>query len=78
MSSGFVSGGTNEEPLERDDEWRQAQQELEDERRRKAELGKQDGGKSLYEVLEQNKSESRCLLDNSHLAGVPPVTQLIC
>lgn len=72
MSSGFVSGGTNEEPLERDDEWRQAQQELEDERRRKAELGKQDGGKSLYEVLEQNKSESPCLLDDSHHAGVPP------
>lgn len=71
MSSGFVSGGTNEEPLERDDEWRQVQQELEDERRRKAELGKQDGGKSLYEVLEQNKSESRCLLDNSHQMGFP-------
>jgi hypothetical protein len=55
MSSGFVSGGTIDEPTERDDEWRRAQQELEDERRRKAELGKQNDGKTLYEVLQQNK-----------------------
>ncbi|OJJ49641.1 hypothetical protein ASPZODRAFT_53264, partial [Penicilliopsis zonata CBS 506.65] len=55
MSSGFVSGGTTEEPVKRDDEWLRVQQELEEERRRKAELGKQDGGKSLYEVLQQNK-----------------------
>lgn len=57
MSSGFVSGGTNDQPIERDDEWHRVQQELEDERRRKADLGKQDGGKSLYEALQQNKSE---------------------
>ncbi|KAJ5383119.1 hypothetical protein N7517_001030 [Penicillium concentricum] len=55
MSSGFVSSGTNEQPIERDDEWLRAEQELEEERRRKAELGKQDGGKSLFEVLERNK-----------------------
>ncbi|OQE37794.1 hypothetical protein PENCOP_c009G06321 [Penicillium coprophilum] len=57
MSSGFVSAGTNDQPIERDDEWLRAEQELEEERRRKAELGKQDGGKSLFEVLERNKSE---------------------
>lgn len=57
MSSGFVSAGTNEAPVERDDEWLKAQQELEEERRRKAEIGKQNDGKSLYEVLQQNKSE---------------------
>lgn len=57
MSSGFVSAGTNEAPVERDDEWLKAQQELEEERRHKAEIGKQDDGKSLYEVLQQNKSE---------------------
>lgn len=57
MSSGFVSAGTNENPIERDDEWLRAQQELEEERRRKAEIGKQDDGKSLFEVLERNKSE---------------------
>ncbi|CAP93236.1 hypothetical protein E8E15_003688 [Penicillium rubens] len=55
MSSGFVSAGTNEKPIERDDEWLRAQQELEEERRRKAEIGKQDEGKSLFEVLERNK-----------------------
>ncbi|KAJ5688079.1 hypothetical protein N7536_010698 [Penicillium majusculum] len=55
MSSGFVSSGTNEQPIERDDEWLRAQQELEEERRRKAEIGKQDEGKSLFEVLERNK-----------------------
>ncbi|CAG8886211.1 unnamed protein product [Penicillium egyptiacum] len=55
MSSGFVSAGTNEKPIERDDEWLRAQQELEEERRRKAEIGKQDDGKSLFEVLERNK-----------------------
>ncbi|KAJ5420337.1 hypothetical protein N7465_002856 [Penicillium sp. CMV-2018d] len=55
MSSGFVSSGTNEQPIERDDEWLRVQQELEEERRRKAEIGKQDEGKSLFEVLERNK-----------------------
>ncbi|KAL4999639.1 N-terminal domain of NEFA-interacting nuclear protein NIP30-domain-containing protein [Aspergillus recurvatus] len=55
MSSGFVSAGTDQEPIERDDAWLRVQKELEDERRRKAELGKQDGGKSLYDVLQQNK-----------------------
>ncbi|KAJ5740776.1 hypothetical protein N7493_000648 [Penicillium malachiteum] len=55
MSSGFVSAGTNEQPIERDDEWLKAQQELEEERRRKAEIGKQNDGKSLFEVLQQNK-----------------------
>ncbi|KLJ10700.1 hypothetical protein EMPG_09868 [Blastomyces silverae] len=55
MSSGFVSGGTIEEPTERDDEWLKAQQELEAERRRKAEESNRDEGKSLYEILQQNK-----------------------
>lgn len=58
MSSGFVSGGTIEDPKERDAEWLKAQEELEQIRRKKAEEGKQDGGKSLYEILQQNKSES--------------------
>ncbi|KAI2790197.1 hypothetical protein POX_d05703 [Penicillium oxalicum] len=55
MSSGFVSAGTNEEPAERDDAWLRVQKELEEERRRKAEIGQQKDGKSLYEVLQQNK-----------------------
>ena len=59
MASGFVSGGTTELPTERDDEWLKAQQELEAERRRKASEGKQEGEKSLYEILQQNKGEPR-------------------
>ena len=55
MSSGFVSGGTIDQPIERDAEWLKAQQELEDTRRAKAELAKQQDGKSLFEILEQNK-----------------------
>ncbi|CEJ59033.1 Putative Podospora anserina S mat genomic DNA chromosome 6, supercontig 4 [Penicillium brasilianum] len=55
MSSGFVSAGTNEEPVERDDAWIRAQKELEEERRLKAEAGQQKDGKSLFEVLQQNK-----------------------
>jgi len=57
MSSGFVSAGTTDQPIERDDEWLRVQQELEEERRKKAEIGKQNDGKSLFEVLQQNKSE---------------------
>ncbi|KAL1647537.1 hypothetical protein SLS61_007363 [Didymella pomorum] len=55
MSSGFVSGGTADAPIERDDEWKQAQREIEEKRREKEELGKQNEGKSLYEVLQANK-----------------------
>ncbi|KAJ5630772.1 uncharacterized protein N7484_010872 [Penicillium longicatenatum] len=55
MSSGFVSAGTTDQPVERDDEWLKVQQELEEERRKKAEIGKQNDGKSLFEVLQQNK-----------------------
>lgn len=55
MSSGFVSGGTADAPIERSDEWLKAQQEIEANRARKAELARQQDGKSLYETLEANK-----------------------
>ncbi|OCK97397.1 uncharacterized protein K441DRAFT_630282 [Cenococcum geophilum 1.58] len=54
--SRFVSGGTNEQPLERDDGWLKAQNEIEEARRRKEEEGRQADGKSLYEVLQANKA----------------------
>jgi hypothetical protein len=53
--SRFVSGGTNEQPLERDDGWLKAQKEIEEAQRRKEEEGRQADGKSLYEVLQANK-----------------------
>lgn len=60
MSSGFVSGGTVDKPLERDDEWLKAQQEIEANRRRKDEEAQQQGGKTLYEVLQGNKGLGHC------------------
>lgn len=57
MSSGFVSGGTDDKPIERDDEWLKAQQEIEAARRRKDEESRQQGGKTLYEVLQGNKGD---------------------
>jgi hypothetical protein len=57
MSSKFVSAGTVDQPIERDDDWLQAQKEIEASRRRKEEESRQEGGKSLYEVLQQNKGE---------------------
>ena len=57
MSYGFVSGGTNDNPTERDAEWLQAQKDLETSRREKQEAATQDGGKSLYEILQANKGD---------------------
>jgi hypothetical protein len=63
MSSGFVSAGTidpsGDQDLPKSDaksgEWARAHQEIEESRRRKEEAGRQEGGKSLFEVLEANK-----------------------
>jgi hypothetical protein len=59
MSSGFVSGGTAENPTERDDEWRKAQAELEAARKAKADLAAQHDGKSLFEILQENKDKKQ-------------------
>ncbi|KAI9716482.1 MAG: hypothetical protein M1812_005377 [Candelaria pacifica] len=55
MSSGFVSGGTNDNPAERDDEWLKAQEEIEATRRRKEKETIQQDGKTLFDVLQANK-----------------------
>ncbi|KAL8736944.1 MAG: hypothetical protein Q9181_002170 [Wetmoreana brouardii] len=65
MSSGFVSGGTTDNPIDRDDEWLKAQQDIEAARRRKEEEGKQEGGKSLYEVLQNNKAAKQEAFEES-------------
>jgi len=65
MSSGFVSGGTSDQPIERDDEWLRAQQEIEETRRRNQEEGRQTGGKSLYEVLQANKDAKQEAFEES-------------
>lgn len=56
MSSGFVSGGNADAPIERSDEWLSAQREIEANIVRKQEAARaQDSGRSLYETLEANK-----------------------
>ena len=57
--SRFVSGGTSDEPTERDEAWLKAQQEIEAKRlqAKQAKLGEQEGGKSLYETLQANKGD---------------------
>ncbi|KAF2197092.1 hypothetical protein GQ43DRAFT_444545 [Delitschia confertaspora ATCC 74209] len=65
MSSGFVSGGTVDNPVERDDEWRKAQGELEENRRQKEEAARTQGGKSLYEVLQANKAAKQEAFEES-------------
>ena len=54
--SRFVSGGTADEPVQRDDAWIKAQQAIEAKHREKEEQKQQNGGKSLFETLEANKA----------------------
>ncbi|TVY38987.1 hypothetical protein LSUB1_G002496 [Lachnellula subtilissima] len=56
MSSGFVSGGTADAPIERSDEWLVAQKEIDANAVRKAEAARQTEGRSLFETLEANKA----------------------
>ncbi|EPE25245.1 hypothetical protein GLAREA_11826 [Glarea lozoyensis ATCC 20868] len=57
MSSGFVSGGTADAPIARDEAWLSAQREIEANIQKKAiEARRQTDGKSLYETLEANKA----------------------
>jgi len=56
--SRFVSAGTDVEPVERDAEWLQAQQELEAARRLKEEQSRATDGKTLFEVLQANKGNA--------------------
>lgn len=67
MSSGFVSGGTTDAPIERSDEWLAAQVELEANRRRKAdEAAAQNSGRSLFETLEANKGFFALVVTHCH------------
>lgn len=57
--SRFVSAGTDVEPIERDAQWLQAQQELEASRRLKEEQSRATDGKTLFEVLQANKGNAQ-------------------
>lgn len=73
--SRFVSAGTDVDPRPPDDAWVQAQQAVEAQQQPKStNLGAQEGGKSLYEVLQQNKGrqsrKNTLLLQLSSLGAV--------
>jgi hypothetical protein len=68
--SRFVSAGGSEPAAARDsaneDAWAKAQKQLEAMRAKpKPQPGKQEDGKSLYEVLQANKGSSSSLLSRS-------------
>lgn len=63
--SRFVSGGTVDEPVERDDAWLKAQQEIEAKRRQKEDEARQEGGKTLYETLQANKAAKQDAFEES-------------
>ncbi|KAM0713523.1 hypothetical protein Q7P37_010485 [Cladosporium fusiforme] len=63
--SRFVSGGTDEQPLERDEAWLKAQKELDAAAVARQEAGKQDGGKSLFETLQANKAAKQEAFEES-------------
>ncbi|KAI5294162.1 hypothetical protein KEM52_004585 [Ascosphaera acerosa] len=66
MSSGFVSGGTISEPVERDQAWHDAQKAIEDARAQKeAEAEHPNAGKSLYEILQENKAAKQEAFEES-------------
>lgn len=70
MSSGFVSGGTIDAPIERSDEWLAAQTELETNRARKAAEARENDGRSLYETLEANKGIFHPFLPTQYILDV--------
>ena len=63
--SRFVSGGTADEPAERDDAWLKAQQEIEARHRQKKDESRQENGKSLYDTLQANKAAKQDAFEES-------------
>lgn len=58
-ASRFVSGGTIDKPIERDDEWLQAQIEIDERSRARAEKATtmMTSGRTLFEQLQENKNK---------------------
>lgn len=57
MSSRFVPAGSTDDTAPDMDDWDQARKDIEETRRRKEEESRQEGGKSLYDILQQNKGK---------------------
>lgn len=71
-ASRFVSSGTVDQPIDRDEEWKRAQQELEETRRKKYEQDQEQDGRSLYEVLQANKG-TKDVYPTASSSSVPDV-----
>ena len=72
--SRFVTAGGEDAPNKSSDAWAAAQAHLEALRNKpKLQDGKQEGGKSLYEVLQANKGLSRSLLSTFLETTVPNI-----
>ena len=64
--SGFVPAGHQQaEPSQREAEWTKVRNEVDKQRLPHPEQGKQDGGKSLYEVLQANKAAKQDAFEES-------------
>lgn len=75
--SRFVSAGTDADSKVPDEAWLKAQQEVEAQRKPKpSEPGQQEGGKSLYEVLQQNKGRKAILKMSLSLELLTPQAYL--
>lgn len=63
MSSRFIAAGADPAKVSAEtktnDDWERAKRLVESQKAQKVEHGKQEGGKSLYEVLQQNKGERK-------------------
>jgi len=62
MSSGFVPAGADATATKPDDAWVKAQQLVAQSRSAETRPSKQDDGKSLYDVLQQNKGGQKSFL----------------
>ncbi|KAI9674812.1 MAG: hypothetical protein M1817_001716 [Caeruleum heppii] len=69
MSSGFVpaadGSGTSDAKDVTNDAWERAKADIEATKRRKEDEGRQSGGQSLYEVLQQNKAAKQDAFEES-------------
>lgn len=62
MSSGFVAASADQRVNGNDQDWSAAEQAIETNRKSQFDAGKQEGGKSLYEVLQQNRSKESAIM----------------
>ncbi|KAI9748648.1 MAG: hypothetical protein M1815_003086 [Lichina confinis] len=65
MTSRFVAAGSTEEGARKPDDWDEARKDVEEARQRKEDEGRQEGEKSLYDILQQNKAAKQEAFEES-------------